>query len=91
MTFEEFQTLPEESQMAAVFANGTFVATRWQEEHEAVQLYKMPSGFFAELTYNTTDNEVLYPGSFDANDPDRLEDYAMFVRLPNWMPEAEQW
>lgn len=89
MTFEEFQTLSEESQMAAVFATGTFVATRWQEEHEAVHLYEMPDGFFAEITYNTADNEVLYPGSFDANNNDKLEDYAVFVRLPGWMPEAE--
>ena len=54
MTLEEFQTLSEESQLAAVFASGTFVATRWQEEHEAVHPYEMPSGFLAEITYNTT-------------------------------------
>ena len=89
MTLEEFQTLSEEFQVAVVFATGTFVATRWQEADEAVHLYKMPSGFFAELTYHTTDNEVLYPGSFDANDNDKLEDYALFVRLPGWMPKVE--
>jgi len=45
----------------------------------------MPSGFFAELTYNTTRHQVLYPGSFGDNEPDN----ALFVRLPGWLPETE--
>lgn len=85
MTLEEFQTLSEESQVAAVFATGTFIATRWQEVDEAVHLYDMSGEFFAELSYNTTLNQVLYPGSFDVNDNDKLEDFAVFVRLPGWM------
>ena len=90
MTLQQFQMLPNESQVAAVFAAGTFMATRWQEVDEAVHLYEMPGGFFAELTYNTTYNKVLYPASFAANDKDKLEDYAMFVRLPDWLPGIEE-
>ena len=90
MTLEEFQALPEESQVAAVYATGAFVATRWQEVDEAVQLYEMPGGFFAELTYNTTLNQVLNQASFGYDDKDKLEDYAMFVRLPDWLTRIEE-
>lgn len=30
------------------------------------------------------------PGSFGADEPEKLEYYAMFVRLPGWLPETEQ-
>lgn len=89
MTLQEFQALSEPDQRAAVYAAGTFVARRWQEVDEAVLLYQMPSGFFAELTCNTTRQQVLYPGSFGADELDKLEDYALFVRLPEWLPDTE--
>jgi len=89
MTLDAFQALPEPDQLAAVYAAGTFVARRWQEADEAVLLYRMPGGFFAELTYDTTRHQVLYPGSFGDDEPDKLEDYALFVRLPGWLPETE--
>ena len=90
MTLDEFQALSEPDQLAAVYAAGTFVARRWQEVDEAVLLYQMLGHFFAELTYNTTRQQVLYLGSFGADEPEKLEDYAMFVRLPGWLPETEQ-
>ncbi|GAA3984617.1 hypothetical protein [Hymenobacter antarcticus] len=91
MNFHEFTLLSEDSQLASVYATGAYVATRWQEVYEAVLLYRMPGGFFVELTYDTETNEVQYCFAFEAgSDDDRLADYAMFVRLPNWVPQAEQ-
>ena len=89
MTLGEFRALSKHDQMAAVYAAGTFVARPLQEVDEAVPLYQMLGGFFAELTYDTTRQQVLYPGSFGADEPDRLEDYALFVRLPEWLPETD--
>ena len=86
---DKFQVLSEQDQLPAVYAAGTFVARRWQQVDEAVRLYRMPGGFFAELTYHTTRRQVLYPGSFEDDEPDKLEDYALFVRLPGWLPETE--
>ena len=90
MTFDEFQALTEQEQLAAVYATGAYVATRWQEVYEAVLLYQMPGGFFVELTYDTETNEVQYCFAFAAgSEDDRLADYAMFVKLPDWVPESE--
>ena len=56
---------------------------------EAVLLYRMPGQFFAELTYNTAQQRVLYLDGFGADESEKLEDYALFVRLPEWFPETE--
>ncbi|SFQ82145.1 hypothetical protein [Hymenobacter arizonensis] len=89
MTLTQFNALPEDRQFALVYATGTYVARRWQEVHEAVLLYHLPDGFFVELTYDTDANEVQYLFAFEAgSEDDRLEDYAMFVQLPGWLPEA---
>lgn len=58
MTLDQFYTLPEDRQLAAVYATGTYIARRWQEVHEAMLLYKMPGRFFVELTYHVDVNEV---------------------------------
>jgi len=50
LTRDAFQVLAEPDQLAASYTAGTFVARRWQEVDEAVLLYRMPGGFFAELT-----------------------------------------
>jgi hypothetical protein len=90
MTFHDFNLLPEESQLAYVYAEGAYLATREQEVYEAVLLYQMPSHFFVELTYDTETNEVQYLFPFEAGSADdRLPDYAMFVKLPDWLPETE--
>lgn len=79
MTFDEFQALSEQNQIAAVYAAGTFVARRWQEVDEAVLLYQMPVGFFTEPAYNTTRNEVLYTESFRPEESEKQEDYAFQI------------
>ncbi|WP_208174437.1 hypothetical protein [Hymenobacter negativus] len=78
MTFHAFIRLAEESQLAAIYATGAYVATRWQEVYEAVHLYQLPGGFFVELTYDTETNEVQYLFPFEAGSKDdRLPDYAL--------------
>ncbi|MBF9239786.1 hypothetical protein I2I05_20500 [Hymenobacter sp. BT683] len=84
-----FHALSEEDQIAAVVAHGRYLARRWQEVDEAVHLYQMPSGFFAELTYNTTRNQILYAEHFGPEEAEKLTDYALFVHLPNWLLGTE--
>ena len=72
-----------------MYATGTYVARRWQEVYEAVLLYQMPGRFFVEPTYHVDTNEVQYLFAFGAGSgEDRLEDYALFVQLPGWLPPA---
>ena len=90
MTLAQFNALPDEQQLALVYAEGAYVATRWQEVYEAVLLYQLPGHLFVELTYDTETNEVQYLFPFEAgSENDRLADYAMFVKLPAWVPDAE--
>ena len=72
-----------------MYAQGAYVATHWQEVYEVVLLYeKMPGRFFVELTYDTETNEVQYLFAFEAGGKDDwLSDYAMFVKLPDWVSE----
>ena len=90
MTLNEFNALPEDRQLAAVYATGTYVARRWQQVHEAVLRYELPGRFFVELTYHVDPNEVqhLFPFATGGED-DRLADYALFVQLPGGLPAAE--
>ena len=90
MTLNQFNALPEDRQLAAVYATGTYVARRWQEVYEAVLRYEMPGRFFVELTYHVDTNEVQYLFPFAAGtEDDRLADYGLFVQLPGWLPAAE--
>ena len=91
MTLNQFNALPEDRQLAAVYATGTYVARRWQQDvYEAVLLYELPDRFFVELTYHVDTNEVQYLFPFAASgEDDRLADYALFVQLPGWLPAAE--
>ena len=83
MTLNEFNALPEDCQLVAVYATGTYVARGWQEVYEAVLLYEMPGRFFVELTYHVDIEEVQYLFPFAAGgEDDRLGDYAMFMQLP---------
>jgi hypothetical protein len=90
MTLNQFNTLSETNVLANVYATGTYVARRWQEVYEAGLLYEMPGRFFVKLNYNVDTNEVQYLFPFEAGgEDDRLGDYAMFVQLSGWLPEAE--
>ena len=82
MTLYQFNQLLHKNQLAAALVEGTFLATRWQAEDEAVNLYVL-HGFFVEVTYDTAANELLGLRSFSSSAP--LEDYAVSVRLPDWL------
>jgi hypothetical protein len=79
MTLYEFNHLPYERQLVAVFDTGTYLARRWEEE-DGINLYHLPGGFFVELYYDTHANELVRLRSFSSPEP--LEDYAVSVRLP---------
>ena len=68
------------------YREGTFLATRWQAGNEAVNLYELPGRFFVELIYDTAANEVLGLRSFSSLEG--LEDYAVYVQLPDWIGGA---
>jgi hypothetical protein len=90
MTLSQFNALPYEQQLALVYAEGGYVATRWHEVYESMLLYQLPGRFFVELTYDTETNEVQYLFAFEAGgEEDRLPDYAAFVKPPDWLPETE--
>lgn len=48
--------------------------------------YQLPNGCFVEVNYDVDKNEVTFLFPFEAGgENDRLEDYAMFVKLPEWL------
>ena len=86
MTFYQFKQLPYETQLATVYAEGTYIARRWDDVHQAVMLYQLPGGLFAELNYDVNDSKVTHLFAFEAgSEDDRLPDYAAFVKLPDWL------
>ncbi|GAB3877207.1 hypothetical protein GCM10028824_36760 [Hymenobacter segetis] len=90
MTIHDFNHLSAEVQLANVFQRGTYLARRWDDFHQAVNLYRMPSGFFVEVNYDTEKNEIEFLFAFEAGgEDDRLPDYAIFVELPEWGPYTE--
>jgi hypothetical protein len=86
MTLNTFNLLSEEVQLAYVYREGTYIARRWDDVHQAVLLYQLPGGFFVELNYDVEQNRVEFLFPFEAGgEDDRLGDYAMFVKLPDWI------
>ena len=90
MTIYQFNKLSEDAQRAYVYNQGNYIARRWDDVHQAVLLYQMPAGLFVELNYDMELNNVTHLFAFEAgSEDDRLPDYAMFVRLPDWLPDSE--
>ena len=79
MTLYEFNQLPYARQLATGFAEGTFLARRWEEE-DGVNLYHLPGDFFVKVYYDPRANELVRLRSFKSAKP--LENYAMYVQLP---------
>jgi hypothetical protein len=79
MTLHEFNALPYERQLVAVFDEGTFLARRWEEE-DGINLYHLPSNFFVEIFYDTHVNQIVQLRSFTSAAP--LENYAVSIELP---------
>ena len=82
MTLFEFNTLPYDRQLVAVFDTGRSLMTRWEEEF-AFKLYELPGRFFVEVEFDTGSNNIIQLRSF--TDTGRLEDYGACITLPNWL------
>lgn len=84
VTLHHFNQLSDDVQLAYVLREGSYLARRWDDVHQAVLLYHLPDGFFVEVNYDVDENEVTFLFPFEAGgDDDRLEDYAPFVKLPD--------
>ncbi|UOQ53032.1 hypothetical protein [Hymenobacter cellulosivorans] len=77
ITHYAFRALPFPEQLAAIWAEGTFLATRWEEE-DAVNLYHLGT-FFCEVYYDPDTNELLRTRTFTSRTC--LEDYAAYIKL----------
>jgi hypothetical protein len=73
----QFRALPFEQQCVEIYADGQFIANRFEEE-DAVNLYWM-GGFFVELYYDQHQNRVVRTRTFTSNAC--LDDYACYVKL----------
>jgi hypothetical protein len=87
MTLHEFNHLPAPRQRATVYLKGRLLTVRWEGDDVAVYLYYLPGGLFAELYVDLHLKTITQVRAF--TDAAQLEDYAMCVKLPGWMPEAE--
>jgi hypothetical protein len=79
MTLYEFNALPYERQLVAVFDTGTFLARRWEEE-DGINLYHLPGGVFVEIYYDTHVNQIVQLRSFTCAAP--LENYTLNIEMP---------
>ncbi|MBO0358615.1 hypothetical protein J0X19_11720 [Hymenobacter sp. BT186] len=79
ISLDNFNASRLEFQYAAVWAEGDYLARRYEEE-DAVNLYRMPGGYFVEVFYDQMENALSGVRAF--TDKDRLEDYACYIKLP---------
>ena len=79
MTLYEFNALSYERQVALVFDQARFLATRWEGE-DTVNRYVLPGGPFAEIFYDTHANEITRLRAFTRSVP--LEDDVAGIPLP---------
>jgi hypothetical protein len=79
MMLYEFNLLPYERQLVAVFNTGTFLARRWEAE-DGINLYLLPGGVFVEIYYDTHVNQIVQIRSFTSAAP--LENYTPSIKLP---------
>jgi hypothetical protein len=75
----EFNALPYERQLVAIFDIGTFLAQRWEEE-DGINLYHLPGGVFVEIYYDTHVNQIVQLRRFTSAAP--LENYTLSIELP---------
>ena len=77
--FYTFRLLPQPAQLAAAYAEGQHLATRFAGGC-AVLLYHLPAGYFVELWYEPVLNEVVAVTQFVRGQ--LLEPWAELVTLP---------
>lgn len=81
VTLATFSLLPFQQQIVLVWDEGSYLATRYEEE-DTVGLYHMQGGFFVELYYDNEVNKLCeHLTTFTGEDADKLEDYACYVNL----------
>lgn len=73
----DFRTLSVEEQLKALWAEGTFLAARW-EQQDRVYLYHMGT-FFTELYCDLEKNAKISTRTFTSRE--HLEDYVACVKL----------
>jgi len=73
-----FRLLALPEQLTIVWQESTFLATRWEEE-DAVNLYYMEGGFFAEVFYDQHQEVPVRTRTFTSRKC--LEDYTPYIRL----------
>ncbi|SNC62147.1 hypothetical protein SAMN06265337_0613 [Hymenobacter gelipurpurascens] len=78
-SFYTFRQLDLTDQLAITLMEGTFLATRFGEEGDTINLYHMGS-FFAEVYYDPEVNYLHHCRSFVSSGP--LEHYTEYVKLP---------
>lgn len=73
-----FRLLELSEQLATVWQEGQFLATRFEDGH-AVNLYRMDGDFFAEIYYQQEQDVLSRVRTF--NSGKCLEPYAAYIRL----------
>lgn len=78
MTFTQFDALPCERQLNAIFTTATLLARRL-EQATCLYLYHLPGGFFAELYYNKDINQIALFRAYTSSD--LLADYVVGINI----------
>jgi hypothetical protein len=82
MTLYEFNVLPYDRQLVAVFDMGLPLMTRWEEEF-AFKLYELSGRFFVEVEFDTSANSIVDLRSFTSLH--QLQEYEAYIQLPDWL------
>ena len=59
MPLDTLNLLFEEVQLAPVYREGTYIARRWDDVHQAVLLYRVPAGFSVALFPEVADPPMV--------------------------------
>lgn len=85
MTLHTFNQLSDEEQLAYVYREGTYIARRWDDVHQAVLLYRVPAGFSVALFPEAADllvrHRVHLPVRLNSNVNDYLKEIAAELKL----------
>lgn len=80
VSYSLFCALSSLQQYSAVWQEGTFLARRYQEA-DAVNLYCMEGGYFAEVVYDQRTSHLRTVEVFSFGDNERLANYTSSIKL----------
>lgn len=80
VSYHSFCALSSVEQYAAVWHEGTFLMRRYAQE-DAVNLYQMRGGYFAEVFYDQFTNHLRTVEVFSYCNSERLENYESYIQL----------